>query len=178
MRHCIYQSKLPLSWLPFRISQVSFKENKSREINTRVHHVINNKTSQYHNITTSSTITNKQSHNEEIYYSFQFIHSSIPPSSYYLTLSNLLRRSLLSMLVKGMFGVRAQTLLCLIARLLSTFLGSCALRIDVVGSLACLRTGLALGVGGLAAGVWCGHFGCVCVCVCVWVVFGWFERRL
>jgi hypothetical protein len=68
------------------------------------------------------------------------------------------------MLLKRMLRVRAQALLGLVARLLSSLLGSRALLVDVVARLARLRTGLALGLGGLAAGVG-GRHGCGCVCV-------------
>ena len=63
------------------------------------------------------------------------------------------------MLLKSVLGVAAQAVLGVVARLLSALLGSCALAVDVVGRLAGLRSGLALGLGGLAAGVGGGH-GC------------------
>jgi hypothetical protein len=90
-------------------------------------------------------------------------------SSHFLSLLsqkslNLLGSSLLSMLLKRMLRVRAQAILGLVARLLSALLGSRALLVDVVARLARLRTGLALGLGGLAAGVG-GRHGCGCVCV-------------
>jgi len=70
------------------------------------------------------------------------------------------------MLLKSVLGVAAQAILGVVARLLSALLGSCALAVDVVGRLAGLRAGLALGLGGLATGVGGGH-GCV-LGGCVW----------
>ena len=61
------------------------------------------------------------------------------------------------MLLERVLGVAAQAVLGVVARLLGTLLGSCALAVDVVGRLAGLRAGLALGLGGLAAGVGGGH---------------------
>ena len=70
------------------------------------------------------------------------------------------------MLLESVLGVAAQAVLGVVARLLSAFLGSCALAVDVVGGLAGLRAGLALGLGRLAAGVGGGHgcgFGGLCL---------------
>jgi len=74
------------------------------------------------------------------------------------------------MLLERVLGVAAQAVLGVVARLLGTLLGSCALAVDVVGRLAGLRAGLALGLGGLAAGVGGGH-GCG-LGGCVWSWLG------
>jgi hypothetical protein len=67
------------------------------------------------------------------------------------------------MLSQGMFRVRAQTALGLLASLLSVALEAvcAALVVDVAAGLAGLRIGLPLGLGGLAALVGGGHF-CLC----------------
>ena len=66
------------------------------------------------------------------------------------------------MVLERMSRVRAQRILCVVAGLLSALLGSTALLVDVVGGLAGLRLVLALGLGGLTAGVGGGHFDGMC----------------
>lgn len=71
---------------------------------------------------------------------------------------NLLACNLLAVLLERVRRVGAQVVLGIVAGLLGALLGAGALLVDVVGGLAGLSTGLALGVGRLAAGVGSGHF--------------------
>ncbi|KAH6858898.1 hypothetical protein BKA58DRAFT_50292 [Alternaria rosae] len=98
---------------------------------------------------------------------------SVPTISSFPSDLDLLASNLLSMLLESVRGVAAQAVLGVVASLLSALLGSCALAVDVVGGLTGLRSGLALGLGRLTAGVGGGHG---CGLGVVWGVrFGCFD---
>jgi len=88
---------------------------------------------------------------------------------------DLLGSSLLGVLLQRMCRVWAQAVLGVVASLLSALLGASTLLVDVVGCLAGLCFVLALGLGGLTAGVGGRHCGLlwvlrfleeVCRCSC------------
>jgi hypothetical protein len=87
-----------------------------------------------------------------------------------------LARRLLSVLLKRVCGVRAQTALGVIGLLLRASGDGAALVVDVAARLAGLGLGLVFGLWGLAAGVWCRHCD-VGLCGTVWGYVRWMNVK-